>query len=41
MRVVGNCEVDAQLLPILGGIAPLLLMQIGGNLDITIDDQMK
>mmetsp|Transcript_11045 Transcript_11045/g.11139 ORF Transcript_11045/g.11139 Transcript_11045/m.11139 type:complete len:158 (+) Transcript_11045:1135-1608(+) len=41
MRVVGNCEVDAQLLPILGGVAPLLLMQIGGNLDVTIDDNMK
>ena len=41
MRVVGNCEVDVNLIPILGGIAPLLLLQINGNLDITIDDTMK
>jgi len=41
MRIVGNCEVDAALLPILGGIAPLFLLQIGGNLDIKIDDFMK
>jgi hypothetical protein len=26
MRIVGNCEVDASLLPILGGISPLLLL---------------
>lgn len=41
MRIVGNCEVDASLLPILGGIAPLMLLKINGNLDITIDDVMK
>ncbi len=41
MRIVGNCEVDASLLPILGGIAPALLMQIGLNLDITVDESMK
>lgn len=41
MRIVGNCEVDASLLPILGGIAPLFLLQIGGNLDIKIDDYMR
>mmetsp|Transcript_9067 Transcript_9067/g.6819 ORF Transcript_9067/g.6819 Transcript_9067/m.6819 type:complete len:146 (-) Transcript_9067:43-480(-) len=40
-RVVGNCEVDAALLPILGGIAPLLLLQITGNLDLVIDENMK
>jgi len=41
MRIVGNCEVDAALLPILGGIAPLFLLQIGGNLDIKIDEYMR
>jgi len=41
MRIVGNCEVDAALLPILGGVAPLFLLQIGGNLDIKIDDYMR
>jgi hypothetical protein len=41
MRIVGNCEVDASLLPILGGIAPLLMLEIGGNLDIKIDETMK
>lgn len=41
MRIVGNCEVDAGFLPILGGIAPLFLLQIGGTLDIKIDEHMK
>lgn len=41
MRIVGNCEVDASLLPILGGIAPLFLLQIGGSLDIKIDEYMR
>jgi hypothetical protein len=41
MRIVGNVEVDASLLPILGGIAPLMLLKINGNLDITIDEVMK
>jgi len=41
MRIVGNVEVDASLLPILGGIAPALLMEINGNLDFIIDDKMK
>jgi len=41
MRIVGNVEVDASLLPILGGIAPALLMEINGNLDFIIDEKMK
>jgi hypothetical protein len=41
MRIVGNCEVDASLLPILGGIAPLMLLRLNGNLDIEIDEVMK
>lgn len=41
MRIVGNAEVDAHLMPILGGIAPLLLLKVNGNLDIEIDEVMK
>lgn len=26
MQIVGNCEVDASLLPILGGLAPAFLL---------------
>ena len=41
MRIVGNCEVDASLLPILGGIAPLFMLEVGAELNIKIDDKMK
>jgi len=41
MRIVGNGEVDADLLPILGGISPLFMLQIGGSLNVTIDEQMR
>jgi len=41
MRIVGNGEVDAGLLPIFGGLAPLFMLQVGGALDITIDEQMR
>jgi len=41
MRIVGNCEVDAAFLPILGGLGPLFLLKLNGSLDITIDEFMK
>lgn len=41
MRIVGNCEVDASLLPILGGVAPLFLLEVNANLDIKVDENMK
>jgi len=41
MRIVGNVEVDASLLPILGVLGPLFLLRVNGKLDLTIDDYMK
>jgi len=41
MRIVGNCEVDASLLPILGGISPLFMLEIGADVSIKVDDKMK
>ena len=41
MRIVGNCEVDASIIPILAGVSPLFLLQLGGSLDITVDEEMQ
>jgi hypothetical protein len=41
LKLVEGGELDAALLPILGGIAPALLLKLNLNLDITVDDYMK
>lgn len=41
LKLVEQGELDASLLPILGGIAPAFLLRVSGNLDITIDEHMK
>jgi len=41
MKIVGNTEVDANILPILGVLGPLFLLRVNGKLDLTIDEHMK
>lgn len=41
LKLVESGEMDANLLPILGGIAPAFLLKVNGNLDITVDEYMK
>lgn len=41
LKLVESGDMDASLLPILGGIAPALLLKMNGNLDITVDEHMK
>ena len=41
LKLVESGDLDASLLPILGGVAPAFLLRVSGNLDITIDDHMK
>jgi len=41
LKIVESGEIDASLLPILGGMAPAFLLKVNGNLDITVDEQMK
>jgi len=41
LKLVESGELDASLLPILGGVAPAFLLRVSGALDITIDEYMK
>jgi len=41
MKVVEQGELPADILPILGGVSPLLLLKMHGKLDIEVDDYMK
>jgi hypothetical protein len=41
MSLVTSGELDQEIMPFLGGISPLFLLKINGNLNIEIDDHMK
>lgn len=41
LKLIENGEIDAQLMPLVGGLAPTFLLKINGVLNIEIDDNMK
>jgi hypothetical protein len=41
MKIVDSGDLDQSLTPILGGIAPIFLLRINGNLDLEVDETMK
>jgi stress-induced morphogen len=41
MKIVDSGDLDQSLTPILGGIAPVFLLRVNGNLDLEVDETMK
>ena len=41
LKIVESGELDPEIMPILGMIAPSLLLKIKGNLEIEVDEYLK
>ena len=41
LKLIESGEIDSQLMPIIGGLAPAFLLKVNGNLNIEIDENMK
>jgi len=40
LKLIESGDIDPSLLPILGGVSPLFLLRLNGNIDLTIDEYM-
>ena len=41
LKLIESGDIDAQLMPIVGGLAPAFLLKVNGSLNIEIDEYMK
>ncbi len=41
LKLIESGDIDPSLLPILGGVSPLFLLRLNGNIDLTIDEYMQ
>ena len=41
LKIIEAGELDASLMPLLGGLAPAFLLKVNASLDIEIDENMK
>lgn len=41
LKLIESGDIDSQLMPIIGGLAPAFLLKVNGTLNIEIDDYMK
>ena len=41
LKVVEGGELDASLMPIFGGLAPLFLLKLSGHLNLEVDEDMR
>ena len=37
LKIVESGEIDSSMLPYFGGIAPVLMLRVNGNLNLTVD----